>query len=142
MTAPYRKRTPARGAASTLALAIALAGGTALAQGEGPGGAATVKISAQPLDQALTELGAQAGVQIVVVSEDAAGLRARPIEGRFTGEEAVDLLLKDSGLIQRRINDRTIVIGSPERLAADAQASWLRFAQVDTSARGACNSRG
>lgn len=135
MTAPYRKRTPARGAASTLALAIALAGGTALAQGEGPG-ATTVKIGAQPLDQALTELGAQAGVQIVVVSEDAAGLRARPIEGRFTGEEAVDLLLKDSGLIQRRINDRTIVIGSPERLAADAQASWLRFAQVDTSARG------
>lgn len=136
MTAPYRKRTPARGAASTLALAIALAGGTALAQGEGAG-ATTVKIAAQPLDQALTELGAQAGVQIVVVSEDAAGLRARPIEGRFTGEEAVDLLLKDSGLIQRRINDRTIVIGSPERLAADAQASWLRFAQVDTSARGA-----
>lgn len=136
MTAPYRKRTPARGAASTLALAIALAGGAALAQGEGPG-ATTVKIGAQPLDQALTELGAQAGVQIVVVSEDAAGLRARPIEGRFTGEEAVDLLLKDSGLIQRRINDRTIVIGSPERLAGHAQASWLRFAQVDTSARGA-----
>ena len=136
MTATYRKRTPARGAASTLALAIALAGGTALAQGEGAGTTA-VKIGAQPLDQALTELGTQAGVQIVVVSEDAAGLRARPIEGRFTGEEAVDLLLKDSGLIQRRINDRTIVIGSPERLAADAQASWLRFAQVDTSARGA-----
>ncbi|MEM6680690.1 MAG: TonB-dependent receptor [Pseudomonadota bacterium] len=78
--------------------------------------AADLKLSAQPLDQAITQIASQSGQQIVLYSDDAAGIRAPELSGEFTAEQALDRILSGTGLIYRRINNRTIAVAPPERL--------------------------
>lgn len=56
-------------------------------------------IEPQTLDQALLEFGRQAHLQIMLASESAAGrMRTQELKGRYTGEQALVLLLKRTGL--------------------------------------------
>jgi outer membrane receptor for ferric coprogen and ferric-rhodotorulic acid len=68
------------------------------------------KIDSQPLAPALQALAGQSGVQIIFFSRLTEGLRAPPLEGQFTLNAALELLLAHSRLTFRVINPKTIVI--------------------------------
>ncbi|MEM9750652.1 MAG: TonB-dependent receptor, partial [Pseudomonadota bacterium] len=110
----FTKRT-ALCMASALTLVSMGAGAPALAQ---PVAATEMRIAAQALSDAINEIASQSGVQIVLYSEDAKGLSAPALNGVYTAEQALDLVLANTGLSYRRINDRTIAVAPPERLAA------------------------
>jgi len=75
-------------------------------------------IDAQVMETALNQLAQAYGKQIVVYSDDAKGLSSERLVGVFTEDEALNMLLKNSDLTYKYINDRTIAVGSAERLAA------------------------
>jgi len=68
------------------------------------------KIDSQPLGAALQALAGQSGVQIIFFSQLTEGLRAPPLEGQFTLNAALELLLAHSRLTFRVINPKTIEI--------------------------------
>jgi outer-membrane receptor for ferric coprogen and ferric-rhodotorulic acid len=79
-----------------------------------------IKIESQALGSALQALAKQSGVQIVFFSQVTEGLRAPPLEGRFTLSAALEHLLAHSRLTFRVINPKTIEIRA---LPADSSQS-------------------
>lgn len=67
-------------------------------------------IVSEPLDQALQDLAAQSGVQIVFFSTLTEGLRGPTLNGLYTINAALDTLLASSSLTYRMINSTTIQI--------------------------------
>lgn len=68
-------------------------------------------IPSQPVASALRQYAQKTGEQIVFYSELGTGRESSKVEGRYTGEQALQQLLNDTGLKARRINPRTIAIG-------------------------------
>ena len=103
------KRTKLKRAALSFASVIALSTGLALSPAIAQEAQASeLKIEAQPLDDAINAIADQSGAQIVLHSDDANGVTTPAIEGTYTAEQALDLVLADTGLEYRRVNDRTI----------------------------------
>ncbi len=106
-------------------------------KGASPGLAAAVRFDIQPqsLDAALLEFSKQAGIQIFGPSKSVSGKKTPGIHGEHVVEQALQLLLKDSGLTYRAVNNRTVAIGpmgqqsAVEQGAADGAA--LRMARVE-----------
>lgn len=97
---------------SLIALGIALAAMPASAR-EGTSQKTTeINIKAQRLDQALNALARQAGFQVLTFSEDALDIMAKPLQGRYTSEEALDFLLGGTDLSYEKIGDTTFSIRS------------------------------
>ncbi|MEE8294541.1 MAG: TonB-dependent receptor, partial [Sphingomonadales bacterium] len=116
------------GLVSMMALAGSLAAqatygktyGTANAQGlSGEQAAVELSIPAQPVGDALIELALALEVEIAVFSEDAGTLQGRALNGRYNSKEALIALLKGTGLKYKYVNDKTILVGTPERLAKE-----------------------
>lgn len=97
-------------------------------------------IAAQPLSQALREYAQQSGDQIVFYSEIGKGHAAPSVAGSYTKQEALLRLLENSGLKYRRVNAKTVAIGSeaPSRPDASMQrtssAAPMRLAQSTETA--------
>jgi len=93
-----------------------------------------ISIEAQTMETALNQLAQTYDKQIIVYSSDAKGISASKIEGVFTEKEALDYILKGSGLTYKYINERTIAVGSINRLTTKAsspkEVSSFRVAQV------------
>lgn len=70
----------------------------------------SLRIAAQPLDEALQEFSRQSSVQIIFFSHVAEGIRSPGANGDFTLDEAMKALLAGSGLTFRIINSRTIQV--------------------------------
>ena len=94
-----------------------------LAQGVAVGGPqqaqaarlATFNVPSQPLAQALTAFGQQAGVQIVVNNAAVAGRTSTSIGGSMTAEQALQLLLAGTGVSFRFTSANTVMIsGAPD----------------------------
>lgn len=82
-----------------------------------------LRISAQPLDQALNAFAQQTGLQVIFRADQVSDQRkTRALEGRFNADEALTLLLADSGLRYKYLNERTIAV-TPE---ADVGSSLSR----------------
>src|SRR5687767_1740782 len=92
-----------RNAMTTLVL-LAL-GSVALAQES-----VQLKITAQPLGDALAEFAQQTGLQLIASSELTRGIRSEAVEGNFTAEEGLKRLLAGAGLKYDFINERTVAI--------------------------------
>lgn len=96
--------------------ASALAGAAAVALVAAPAQAqlATVEfdIEAQDLDDALTDLALQADIEVLFNSNELRGKRTRGVEGRYTPEQAIRLLLRGSGVPFVRNRDGTLLVGS------------------------------
>ena len=95
-----------------LAMSVLLFASVANAQQKG----FELKIEAQPLNRALTELADKTGIQIVYESDLVAGITSQSLSGTMSPDEAVRTLLRGSGLEAARLNDRAIAItkeGSP-----------------------------
>jgi iron complex outermembrane receptor protein len=67
-------------------------------------------IPALPVAAALQQFSKQSGTQLVYFAEIAKGLTARPIKGTYTREQALTIILKDTGLTYRDVNARTIEV--------------------------------
>jgi outer-membrane receptor for ferric coprogen and ferric-rhodotorulic acid len=67
-------------------------------------------IASEPLDQALQELAAQSGVQIVFFSKFTEGMRGPALDGLYTITGALDILLANSKLAYRMISPKTFQI--------------------------------
>jgi iron complex outermembrane recepter protein len=96
-------------------------------------------IAAQPLPQALRVYAEQSGDQIVFYSELGKGRESQPVSGRYTPQEALQILLRDTGLKHQRVNARTVAITEDEavrpgaQLPADASAGRVRVAEARTA---------
>lgn len=74
-----------------------------------------LSIEAQPLSEALTSLADQLDKQIVFYASDVGEKQGLALEGMHTEEEALRLLLADTGLRFHFINDRTIAVTPNDR---------------------------
>ncbi len=91
---------------------------------------------AAPLGEAINALAQQSSVQIIFASDLGAGRNAPAVKGRFTPEEALQTLLKDSGLQVQAKNERTFVIvaqGTPAASPATRSVP-VEMAQMEITA--------
>jgi len=95
-----------------LAAAALLASWPALAEP-----AATIHVSAGPMDTALLSLAAQTHEQLVFTSALVAGLRAAPLNGSFTVEDALAHLLAGTNIVATRVGPSAFVL----KARSDAQ---------------------
>lgn len=95
-----------------------------------------VDLPAAPLGEAINALAQQSSVQIIFASDLGAGRNAPAVKGRFTPEEALQTLLKDSGLQVQAKDERTFVIvaqGAPAASPA-TQSVPVEMAQMEITA--------
>lgn len=100
-------------------------------------------IPAQPLGEALNQLSAQSGLQIILHSELARGLMSNRLVGQFTPQAALERLLAETGLRYEylgpeavavvRPNDKETGTGSDLRLETSEFWNRLLLAQSDSS---------
>ena len=101
------KKTTAKNNKSTwLPLALALAVNLVLPQAFA---ADAIRIPAQPLGQALSQLGQQTSLQVFFSPELVAGKQAPAVEGNIAPEEALRQLLQGSGL-QYQIDEGSVTL--------------------------------
>lgn len=90
-------------------IGLALAA-SALASGGPPAARERFDIAAQPLATALRAYADQTGEQVVFFSKLGRGRESGAVAGEYTREEALTLLLANTGLTHRRVNARTVAI--------------------------------
>ena len=83
--------------------------------------ARTFNIPAQPLASALNALGRQSGLQVTLASSTSQGVTSRPVNGRFTPQQALAQMLEGTGIPFRITSDRTAVVGRPATVDGGAQ---------------------
>lgn len=101
-----KKTTAKNNKSPWLPLALALAVSLALPQAFA---ADAIRIPAQPLGQALSQLGQQTSLQVFFSPELVAGKQAPAVEGNIAPEEALRQLLQGSGL-QYQINEGSVTL--------------------------------
>jgi hypothetical protein len=69
-----------------------------------------LRISAQPLDEALQEFSRQSGMQIIFFSGLSDGIQSPGVRGKYTVTAALKELLAGSGLSFRVLNARAVEI--------------------------------
>src|SRR4051812_10383786 len=95
------------GRQTILVALLALAG--AMGARVSAAGLVSLHIAAQPLDRALNEFAQQTGLQVVFRADQVGGERtSKPLTGKFEAEEALKLLLADSGLQYSYVSTNTI----------------------------------
>jgi iron complex outermembrane recepter protein len=70
-------------------------------------------IPAQPLDNALTELADRAGLRLLYQAELVGKLRSQPVSGQYLPEQALKIMLGESGLSFRKTADNAITVERP-----------------------------
>lgn len=106
-----------------LALAIALALSSlvlAPAQAQPVTAAVPIVLPAQPLGAALNELARQAKLQLMVHPDGIAGKQAPAVSGKLTPQQALDQLLRGSGLAAQVNGAEVIIRPAPAAGAAEA----------------------
>lgn len=79
-----------------------------------------LRITAQPLDEALQEFSRQSGMQVIYFSGLTDGFQSPGVNGKYTVTAALQALLAGSGLTFHVINARTVQIRR-EEAGAEAQ---------------------
>jgi iron complex outermembrane receptor protein len=87
-----------------------------------------LRITAQPLDEALKEFSRQSGMQVIYFSSLTSSIQSPGVNGTYTVAAALQALLAGSGLSFRVINARTVEI---RKEGADAEAHWTEEEQHD-----------
>ncbi|WP_213979238.1 secretin and TonB N-terminal domain-containing protein [Sphingomonas sp. dw_22] len=91
-----------------------MAAASAPAQEAGADQRVAFDIPAQPLDAALTQYFRATGVQLLYDSKLTAGRRSSAVQGTYAPREALQLLLRGTGLIARYSRASAAVITTPE----------------------------
>ena len=100
-------------------LAVAL-GAAVPAWAQGPAPTVHVQQAAGPLQQSLTAVARQAGVQLLFAADSVAGRQAAAIDGRYTPREALQRLLGGHGLVLEERSPGVFVVRSASAPAASA----------------------
>ncbi|UZE22121.1 TonB-dependent siderophore receptor [Pseudomonas sp. B21-056] len=115
-------KTPAKNnnriAAHWLPLALTLAVGATLPQAFADQVATAIHIQAQPLGQALSQLGQQTSLQVFFSPELVAGKQAPAVDGNLSPEAALRQLLQGSGLQYQLDQGSVTVLPAPSASAA------------------------
>jgi iron complex outermembrane recepter protein len=109
-----------------LCLVLALDGRAAQLEPESR--AIELRITAQPLDEALQEFSRQSGMQVIYFSDLTDGIQSPGVNGKYTVKSALQALLTGSGLSFHVINARTVQIRKED---ADAKAHRAEEEQHD-----------
>lgn len=117
--------------ASAVALASSLATQPSCAQSNQE--TVAINIEEQRLDTALNLIARRYDMQVVIYSEDARSRRVAALNGEFTLTQALDRVLRGTGLEYVFVNGNTIGVGTPERLNAVRQAETPRSNTVSAS---------
>lgn len=139
-----QRRAPwARHLAAGTALGVVLTSGTAAATGQATEASATMvqqaqaiearrfDIPAQPLADALTVFGRQAGLQVTLEAAIVQDLAAPAVMGTMAPEEALRRLLAGSGITWHFPDDHTVAL---EKVAAEPGSTLLDPLVVETDA--------
>lgn len=102
-----------------LALALALAVSVALPQAHAEQAPSAIHIQAQPLGEALSQLGLQTSLQVFFSPELVAGKQAPAVDGNLSPEQALRQLLQGSGL-QYQIDAGSVTLSPAPSAAAGA----------------------
>ncbi|MGD7034056.1 TonB-dependent siderophore receptor [Methylotuvimicrobium buryatense] len=70
-------------------------------------------IPSQPLDSALTELADRAGLKLLYHADTARQARSHKVTGNYTPQQALDIMLHDTGLSYRLTDDGALTIEKP-----------------------------
>lgn len=92
-----------------LSISIALVFGLASPQAMAQNTAVQISLPAQPLSQALLQLGRQTSLQIFYPQELVRGMKAPAVTGNLTPERALRQLLQGTGIVYSRQDDRIIL---------------------------------
>src|SRR5262245_52067040 len=95
-----------------LATVVALAGFVLSQDVRAAEGAIPFNIEAQNLSEALNQFALQSGREILFSAIDTANKRSEKLSGEYTAEQALEILLKASGLAYRIDELDTVLIGS------------------------------
>lgn len=82
-----------------------------------------VEIGVQSLGSALEELAQQTGIQVIYFSQLTEGLSGPAVRGRYTLQDALDALLKGSGLSYRMLNANTVEVQSAPAVVHEPAAT-------------------
>ena len=69
-----------------------------------------IAIESQPLGTSLNELARQTGLQVVLFDEVGAGITVPSLQGRYTPQMALQILLENTELQYEHIGERTYII--------------------------------
>lgn len=104
-------------------LVLLLAGGLAVLaapiasraqSGMWSGASIDLDIPAQSLDQALLAFGSRTGIQILYDANLVAGKRSNPVRGRMPPQQALEMLLRGTGIRVRYSSPGAITLAGPE----------------------------
>ena len=116
------KNTPANNKKSPwLPLALALGGQRCACRRRSP--PKRIHIRAQPLGQALSELGQQTSLQVFFSPDLVAGKQAPAVDGDISPEQALRQLLQGSGL-DYQIDEGSVTLSPAARLPLRPTARW------------------
>ena len=94
-----------------------------------------IDIAPQDLGSALMEFGTQTGNEVLFVDADVAGKVTKGVEGAYTKDNAIELLLNDSGVKYRQNIDGTLLVGQAviqqASLGEESNPEPFRVAQLD-----------
>ncbi|MEQ1635521.1 MAG: TonB-dependent receptor [Methylococcales bacterium] len=83
----------------------------------------TYNIPVQPLDNALTELADNANLKLLYQTEVVSNQKSHALSGRYSAQQALDIMLKNTGLKYRNTGDNAITVEkNPNILVADNAA--------------------
>jgi len=92
-----------------------------------------IQIAAQPLDQALRALSRQSGAQIVFATDQLANRSAPAVSGKLTTTQALEQLLRGSGLRAKTTGPQAFVITTSPEEAAPPQEVTLAPVEIRTT---------
>ncbi|WP_165777019.1 TonB-dependent receptor domain-containing protein [Paremcibacter congregatus] len=116
---------------SVLALTAAMV--TVPAQATQSYEAKALEMARQPLNVALQQLSDKFDVQIASFSEDLSGKTVRKLSGTYNLQDALTVALAGSGLYYLRVDDRTIAVGTSERLSTQYQKVGFKVISSNTA---------
>lgn len=107
---------------SILGIGITLSGVTAVHAQPATETPVTVSIQSQPLAAALNQWADQTGYMVLIAADDAVAVgTAPPVEGAYSPEAALKLLLANSGLRYELVSPRTVSIRRAQAEAGERQ---------------------
>ncbi|AXA26649.1 TonB-dependent siderophore receptor [Pseudomonas putida] len=115
-------------------LALALAVSAAATHGYAAQAPAAIQIQAQPLAQALAQLGQQTNLQLFFSPDLVAGKQASAVSGNLAPEQALQQLLQGSGLTYEMSQDTVVV--KPVQSAGTLTTGSLELAPTDVKVVG------
>lgn len=123
--------------------AIPLPFGVTPSFAQGTARSVALTIPAQPVPRALANLSARTGLQVLYAGNKAYDIMSRPVSGTYPPDEALRIMLAETGIQWRFIGDNAVTISVPGEATAPAPSvaadGSLVLDTIEVSSYGAAN---